>query len=229
VTVDLPSVGCNPPVTTHLGVTAIVRKLLERSIVSECKDVVLIMHSYGGVAGGGAVSRLEKTARQEAGMEEGVIACVFLAAFLVSKGWGLLGMFDNQFPPYLAVDPQDEKSLVIIHPTEAFYNDVPADISTPWITSMRPQSYASFQAPVELVCWESGLVPCTYVMCDSDSGVYPPLQESMVKEVSEDGRPWIKSSYSVWLSQPKAVVEAGPQAASEEVSAARWVMIQSLG
>lgn len=101
VAVHLPSAGRNPPVTSHLEDTAVVRKELERLIVSEGKEVILVMHSYGGVAGSGAVSGLEKAGREDKG---GVTQCIFITAFLVPKGSSLLGMFDNQFPPYLEVD-----------------------------------------------------------------------------------------------------------------------------
>ena len=101
VAVELPSVGQKPPVTSHLEDTAVVRKELERLILSEGREVILVMHSYGGVAGSGAVSGLEKATRQDKG---GVTQCVFITAFLVPKGSSLLGMFDNQLTPYLEVD-----------------------------------------------------------------------------------------------------------------------------
>lgn len=101
VAIDLPSVGRKPPVTSHLEDTAVVRNELERLILSEGREVILVMHSYGGLAGSGAVSGLEKAARQDKG---GVTQCIFIAALLVPKGSSLLGMLDNQFPPYLEVD-----------------------------------------------------------------------------------------------------------------------------
>ncbi len=101
VVVKLPSVGSNPPVASHHEDTAAVRKELERVIVSEGKEVVLVMHSYGGIPGSEAVTGLEKAARKEKG---GVIHALFIAAFLVPKGNSLMGMFDNQFPPYLHVN-----------------------------------------------------------------------------------------------------------------------------
>lgn len=101
VAVTLPSVGHKPAVKSHLEDTAVVRQELSRLIEQEGKEVILVMHSYGGVAGGGAVKGLERAARKEPG---GVTKCIFLTAFLVPRGQSLLGMFDNQFPPYLEVD-----------------------------------------------------------------------------------------------------------------------------
>ena len=90
-------------VTTHLEDTAIVRNALESLIESEGKTVILVMHSYGGVAGTNAVCGLEAAARQEKGEKGGIIHCLFIAAFLVPKGNSLIGMFPEA-PPYLYPD-----------------------------------------------------------------------------------------------------------------------------
>jgi hypothetical protein len=70
-------------------------------VVSAGKEVVLVMHSYGGIIGSEAVNGLEKAGRKEKG---GVVHALLIAAFLVSKGSSLLGIFDNQLPPYLRVN-----------------------------------------------------------------------------------------------------------------------------
>ena len=67
------------------------------------KNVVLVMHSYGGIAGTNAVSGLEAELRREEGKEGGVVHCLFVAAFLVPKGKSLLGMFPER-PPYQIPD-----------------------------------------------------------------------------------------------------------------------------
>lgn len=218
VAVDLPSVGRKPPVTSHLEDTAIVRNELERLILVEGREVILVMHSYGGIAGGGAVSGLEKAARQDKG---GVTQCIFIAAFLVPKGSSLLGMFDNKFPPYLEVDPQDSEYLIVKNPAETFYSDISPDVSEPWTSQMRPQSYASFQSSVESVCWENGLTPCTYMICELDQGVYLPLQKMMLEKVAKEGQAWTietcNSGHSPWLSQTPAVTRLIRTTAGEEV------------
>ena len=63
------------------------------------------------------------------------------------------------------------------------------------------------------------MVPCTYLFCEKDQGVYPFLQEMMLKHRETDsGKPWniikVDASHSVWLSQPKKVVEVIEQVAS---------------
>ena len=91
------------PVTTHLEDTTIIRKVLESLILSEGKAVILVMHSYGGVAGSNAVHGLEAAARQEKNEKGGIINCLFIAALLVPKGKSLLEIFPEA-PPYLYPD-----------------------------------------------------------------------------------------------------------------------------
>lgn len=99
----VPLKSSGTAVTTHLEDTAIIREALESLIMSEGKAVILVMHSYGGVAGTNAVHFLEAAARHEKGEKGGIIHCLFIAAFLVPKGNSLIGMFPEA-PPYLYPD-----------------------------------------------------------------------------------------------------------------------------
>ena len=96
-------------VTSHLEDTAIIRKALQSLIVSEGKTVILVMHSYGGLAGSNAVHELEAAARQEKGEKGGIIHCLFVCAFLVPKGKSLIGMFPEA-PRYLYPDVRHRRS-----------------------------------------------------------------------------------------------------------------------
>ena len=87
VAVPLASTGGNAAeVTSHLQDVAVVRQELEKLIKDDGKDVVLVMHSYGGTAGSGAVLGLEKARRQQHGEKGGVVGCLFIAAVIVPKG-----------------------------------------------------------------------------------------------------------------------------------------------
>ena len=87
---------------------------------------------------------------------------------------------------------------------------------------MKHQSTASFMSAVDSVAWESGLVPCTYLICEQDSGVFLWLQEQMLEGVrKESGRPWTVErcdcSHSAWLSQVSTVVRLVRKGAGEDV------------
>ncbi|KAF2234936.1 alpha/beta-hydrolase [Viridothelium virens] len=217
-TVALVSPGSKPAVKSHLEDVAVVRKELEHLIEKNGKDVVLVMHSYGGLAGAGAVEGLEKVRRNAAGEQGGVVAAVFIAAFLVDKGQSLLGQFPQK-PPYLIEDPDDASYCLVDNFHETFYNDLPEEASKPFVDKMRPQPISTFLSKVESTCWANGMVRCSYLFCERDQGVYPFLQDFMLKNREADsGRPWdivkVDASHSVWLSQPEKVVQVIEQCAA---------------
>ncbi|KAL8824776.1 MAG: hypothetical protein Q9191_004829 [Dirinaria sp. TL-2023a] len=206
-------------VTSHHEDTAVIRAALEHLIESEGKDVILVMHSYGGLAGTNAVSGLEKAARIAKGRQGGITHCLFIAAFLVPKGQSLLGMFPER-PPYLIADPEDGNYVKVVDPKEVFYNDVSQAEAQPWIDLMRPQPASTFASTVDSVAWESGLLPCTYLMCEKDQGVYIWLQEKMLEGVADQSRrPWTiekcNASHSAWLSETPTVVRLIRRCAGE--------------
>ena len=99
VAISLPGVGADSKVTSHHEDTAAIRKILLQFIVEEQKDVVLIMHSYGGVPGSEAVRGLEKSIREKKTPKAfGVIHCVYLSAFLVPTGASFLGLLGGTLP-----------------------------------------------------------------------------------------------------------------------------------
>lgn len=87
---------------------------------------------------------------------------------------------------------------------------------------MANQCTATFESKVDSVAWESGLVPCTYLVCELDQGVYFWLQQKMLDGVSkESGQPWkiekVHSGHSPWLTQIPAILRL-VKAAADDVS-----------
>lgn len=83
--VDLPSCGAEPP----LGGFGPDVDAISRAIAAEAdagKDVVVFMHSYGGVVGTQACRGLGKREREAAGKKGGVVRLVYCCAFLLGDG-----------------------------------------------------------------------------------------------------------------------------------------------
>ena len=90
---------------------------------------------------------------------------------------------------------------------------------------MKPQCAASFTSEVDSVVWESGLVTCTYLMCEKDQGVYLWLQEKMLEGVSrESGKAWVvekaDSGHSAWLTEIPLILRLIERGAGEM---SRWI------
>jgi pimeloyl-ACP methyl ester carboxylesterase len=91
--VALPSVGRKQdasPATMHDDAAHI--RSVATKFADEGKDVVIAMHSYGGIPGAESALGLVKEDRQAAGRKGGIIRLVYFAAFLVPEGRSLRDM-----------------------------------------------------------------------------------------------------------------------------------------
>lgn len=102
--IELPSVG--PPSTapgkTMLDDAAHIHGIVQQLADGGGKEVVLVMHSYGGVLGTQAVDGLSVKERSERGAKGGVIGLVYVNAILINAGENLmesLAPFSGGGPP----------------------------------------------------------------------------------------------------------------------------------
>ena len=78
---------------------AIIRAELDKFIVVENKEVIVILHSYGGVIGTQAVhASLSRRNRKAAGLLGGVISLVYMTAYLLPVGEALVKAVSGTVP-----------------------------------------------------------------------------------------------------------------------------------
>lgn len=82
VSLGLPSVGASPPVSDFSSDVTTVR-IATSQLIADDKEVVVVMHSYGGIAGTEALQGLGKAQEGKVGR---VIALVYIATMLPAKG-----------------------------------------------------------------------------------------------------------------------------------------------
>lgn len=86
----LPSVGAEPPLTKiEPEITHIRNAILP--ILDRGEDVVVVLHSYAGFAGTASLKGLSKSERQAAGLSGGIIALVYIAAWMIDEGESVRG------------------------------------------------------------------------------------------------------------------------------------------
>lgn len=86
--VDLPSCGAEPPLDGFgPDVEAISGVIAEEA--DKGQDVVVFMHSYGGVVGTEACRGLGKKERAAAGKKGGIVRLIYCTAFMVGEGESL--------------------------------------------------------------------------------------------------------------------------------------------
>lgn len=85
VSKDLPSVGADPPLSDHKPDVDLVRKLIEEE-ADKGQDVIVLMHSYGGLVGTDAARGMDKSSRTASGKNGGVVKLIYCAAFMMKEG-----------------------------------------------------------------------------------------------------------------------------------------------
>lgn len=79
-----------------------IRSLLNELIEEQGKDVICILHSYGGVVGTEAIHEsLGKKVRQDNGLSGGVVGILYMSAFLLPLGAHLNTAWGGSFPPFI--------------------------------------------------------------------------------------------------------------------------------
>ena len=74
-------------------------------LVEAEKDVIVAMHSYGGIVGSEAVHEsLSKKAWQKKGLGGGVTGLLFLCAFVLPVGASLGTVFGGELPPLIKTE-----------------------------------------------------------------------------------------------------------------------------
>lgn len=74
---------------------------LEGIIDEQGRDVVLVLHSFGGVPGCAAAGPFVRSVRKDQGKKGGIVAVLFLAAFAIPKGMSCLQAFGGRHAPFV--------------------------------------------------------------------------------------------------------------------------------
>ncbi|KAK5175280.1 uncharacterized protein LTR77_000418 [Saxophila tyrrhenica] len=169
-----------PPTANLAHDTAEIRSTIQ-ALVEEGQQVVLLMHSYGGVVGSNALDGLLWPQRQAKGLPGGVIHLIYMAAFVIPAGTSLTTPFEGEMMPWLTEDTENG----IIHmndPRHAFYEHIESDAEAQeWLdmTVLCPSSVVrdTLQcAPYERI---GQGVDATYLVCSQDKELTVPVQEAM--------------------------------------------------
>ncbi|KAB2575849.1 putative prolyl aminopeptidase protein [Lasiodiplodia theobromae] len=215
--VNLASVNASPPLTDWRPDVAAIRSTIEAAIGPDNNDVVVVMHSYGGLPTQDAIKGLNKASRRRGG----VVRLVFIAAFLADEGTCLMDYIGGKPMPWFDVDESNNTVLPLTpHPT--FYGDVDPALADVSAATLRPHSYATFFNPVgPNPAWK--FVPCTYLVCEDDAATPVEAQDSMIEYARANGCQLdcverVKASHSPFLSQPEWTAAAIRRACGEEVA-----------
>ena len=96
-----PTFDAKPP-TSLVDDVKVMRSELNELIEEQGKDVIVVMHSYGGIVGTEAVQELlGKKARESKGLPGGVLRLLYMCAFVPPLGESLASTLGGELPPFI--------------------------------------------------------------------------------------------------------------------------------
>ncbi|KNG84801.1 hypothetical protein ANOM_006714 [Aspergillus nomiae NRRL 13137] len=199
----LPTCSGELPRTTSIEDDVALIRETAQSLVQEGKDVIAVMHSYGGMVGTDALEGL------------GVQRLIYLAAFVPFGGNSLADMFDGSLPSFIVCDEQGMSRVP--EAASVFYQDLPDDEAAFWAERLVPQPISAHLNPISHEAYRG--IPATYIVCDDDRAIPVSAQERMISNVQSAGVRMdvrrIPASHSPFLSMPELTAELVVNLAAE--------------
>lgn len=186
------------------------------------KNVILVGHSFGGVASSSCVKGF--TAADPSNLKQKtdgkVIGIALLTAMCIPTGSSLAAEYMTDAPGEAQHDniamPEngDVTSWCVLlpglDPIHKFYNDLPRDEAKLWVSRLHKQSFPALLT--EGTSYGGWLdVPLFYLVCEQDTTFTGPFQERMVRRAQSLGAKVtvskIDAGHSPFLSKPKETAE----------------------
>jgi pimeloyl-ACP methyl ester carboxylesterase len=179
--------------------------------ISQGHNIVIVVHSYGGVVGQSAIkgfTRLRNSAAPARGNSY-VIGLVVIASGYAQPDMAFLDGFGGNPPPSWRLDPSGYAEIQV-SARELFYDDLPAAEGDEWVAKLRKQSIKAFTEGRDVMYpgWQD--VPVWTLITTEDRALPVEAQRmfvGMVKDFTDITVKEIASSHSPMLSKPREVVE----------------------
>ena len=191
---------------------ALVRSTVE-GLADREKDVVVVMHSRGGIVGADAVEGMSKIDQRKARKQGGVAHLLYMCAFAAPEKVSLFEATKGpdewiQFDGRMAYPTKEE---------EIFYNDVSAAEIEEARKHIKPMPRSCFEMhKAKYAAWKH--IPSTYLVCEKDNGIPLPAQEAMIKHPAAKFKvERCQASHSPFLSMPDFTAEVVRRAAGEQI------------
>jgi pimeloyl-ACP methyl ester carboxylesterase len=179
--------------------------------ISQCHNVIVVVHSYGGVVGQSAIKGLTRPKNTiSLSTNTGyVIGLVVIASGFAQSGMAFLDGTGGQPPPSWRLDPSGFAELQVPS-RELFYHDLPTSEGDEWVEKLKKQSSKAFTEGRDVMYsgWQD--LPVWTLMTTEDKALPLEVQKmlvDMVKGIADVTVKEIASSHSPMLSQPKEVVD----------------------
>ncbi|KAF2170208.1 hypothetical protein M409DRAFT_19811 [Zasmidium cellare ATCC 36951] len=169
-----------PPTATLAHDSLTIHQKVE-SLADAGHPILIIMHSYGGVVGGNALSDLLWPQRQAANKLGGVVHLVYAAAFVIPGGTSLLTPFNGAMVPWLEEDTTNG-TIEMLDPRRSHYSDIKDEAEAQkWLDMcvLCPVSAVRDETTSDPYEFVGKGVDATYLVCKGDCRLTTEAQEGM--------------------------------------------------
>ncbi|KAK0724015.1 Alpha/beta hydrolase family-domain-containing protein [Apiosordaria backusii] len=186
--------GARPPNSSLATDSELLRSYIS-SLVEAGRDVVVIMHSYGGKVGTNALHGLSREARCKQGLSGGIIQLIYVCAFALGEGKSMAGLVaefghEEMMPITFHIEEdgglrfQDARGpLIGDHLGESNEEEVKE-----YLDSLVPvwNGLCTRDTVTGPAAWREN--PVAYVYCTKDNMVPVEYQKSIVRNIEKEGR-----------------------------------------
>lgn len=189
----LPSISDERPPTADLeSDTALLHSYAE-DLISHGREILVLMHSYGGQVGTNALYGLSVSSRSREGISGGVSHLIYMTATAVAEGKSMVDTvrdFGHEKLLPLAFDFADDKSCVNRDPKLLLIgtdDTVSEKEKDEYIETLRRWNGSCMYQPLTTTraAWRDG--PVTYIHTTGDMTVPLDYQKVFVKDMQEAG------------------------------------------
>jgi len=209
----VPSLNPSNPTTVSSSEDAeVTRKNYLLPLLDQGKDVVIFVHSYGGVVGGAAAAGLSKVSRAAAGKAGGVVGLIYCVGNIVGEGESLLQAVGGAYPPFIK-ENQPSQGLAVIAPViQTLYGEgAVAPETIPQLeAAMTPHSLKAFETPQTAPAWAESAFDGrrAYIRTINDQCNPVFLQDMWIEK---SGVKWeivnMESGHCPFITQPEQLAE----------------------
>lgn len=182
---------------------------------SQKRDVVVVMHSYGGAVGASAIKGLtpqkQDTSTTLADESGHVIGLAMMASGFGPSGVTFLEAVGGKPPPAWELNLETGFSDLVAEPRNEFYHDLPEEEGNLWVSKLQKQSSKAFTEGAEYgyTGWKD--VPVWYLSTTADKALPFQVQQYFVQVAKDAGADVtvreVESSHSPMLSKPEETAE----------------------
>ena len=217
----LPTCDASKRLTADMFADAQVVRSQVISLIDQSREIVMLLHSYGGAVGTEAVKDLSLSERAAKGQQGGVIRLIYMCGFMLQVGESVGGTsLPRPVSDPVQSDDTTGTTFICEAPFQLFYADVEPERAKEMEALLTPQSGKAMIDAITYPAWQ--FIPTTYLKTQDDQALFPHWQERQIKAVEDAGIgvtvETFESSHSPFLSIPGEMVAAVKRAVDRQVT-----------